>query len=62
MAALGCVEPSGKKKPISDQDEYWSLSEFGARLLARMRRRRLESLESLAKIEETAGKDAKSDA
>lgn len=61
MAALNCVEPSVKKKPVSDTDEYWSLSEFGAKLLARMRRRRLESLESLAKIEKAASKDAKSD-
>lgn len=62
LAALGCVEPSVKKKPISDVNEYWSLSAFGAKLLARMRRRRLESLESLAKIEKNAGKDATSDA
>jgi len=62
LAALDCVEPSGKKKSVSDTDEYWSLSEFGGKLLARMRRRRLESLESLTKIEKAAGKNAKSDA
>ena len=62
LASLDCVKPSGKQKPVSDKDEYWSLSEFGAKLLARMRRRRLESLESLTKIEKADGKDAKSDA
>lgn len=62
LAALGCVTPSSRVKPVTDKDEYWSLSEFGAKLLAQMRRRRLESLESLAKIEHTTGKDALSDA
>lgn len=61
LAALDCVRPSGKKKPVTDKDEYWSLSDFGAKLLARMRRRRLENLESLAKIDTPTGKDAKSD-
>ncbi len=62
LAALDCVAPSIRKKPVADKDEYWSLSEFGVKLLSQMRRRRLERLESLAKIESNAGKDAKSDA
>lgn len=61
LAALGCVAPSRKKKPITDKDEYWSLSDFGVKLLAQMRRRRLERLESLTKIESKVDKDAKSD-
>jgi hypothetical protein len=62
LAALNCVEPSNRKKPIADKDEYWSLSEFGVKLLSQMRRRRLERLESLAKIEQKNAKDAKNDA
>lgn len=50
FAALGCVEPSKRRKPISDKDEYWALSEFGLQLLAEMRRRRLNKIESLSKI------------
>lgn len=61
LAALGCVVPSNRKKPVSDTDEYWSLGDFGAKLLALMRRRRLERLESLAKLETVADKDTKSD-
>jgi hypothetical protein len=61
LAALDCVEPSSKKKPVADKEEYWSLSEFGARLLSQMRRRRLEHLESLTKLESPSGKDSKSD-
>jgi hypothetical protein len=62
LAALSCVEPSNRKKPVADKDEYWSLSELGARLLAQMRRRRLERLESLTKIEQKNSKDEKNDA
>jgi hypothetical protein len=62
LAALSCVTPSSKGKPVSDKGEYWCLSDFGAKLLAQMRRRRLEHIESLAKIEQTTGKDAKTDA
>jgi hypothetical protein len=61
LAALGCVVPSSKKKPLADQEEYWSLAEFGVKLLSQMRRRRLERLESLAKLEKSSGKDSKSD-
>ena len=61
LAALDCARPSDRKKPVADKGEYWSLSDFGAKLLAQMRRRRLERLESLAKIESSTGKDAKSD-
>jgi hypothetical protein len=62
LAALGCVEPSNKRKPVSDKEEYWSLSEFGTKLLAQMRRRRLERLESLMKIEHKVDIDVKTDA
>jgi hypothetical protein len=60
LSALGCVEPSSRKKPVADTEEYWSLSEFGSSLLAQMRRRRLESVESLAQIGTTAT-DVRSD-
>jgi hypothetical protein len=45
FAALECVAPSKKKKPISDTNEYWSLTELGKELLGHMRRRRLEQVE-----------------
>lgn len=62
LAALNCVQPSTRQKPVTDKEEYWSLSEFGAKLLAQMRRRRLERIESLAKIEQRQAKDSKTDA
>ena len=62
LAALNCVEPSSKKKSVADKEEYWSLSEFGIKLLAQMRRRRLEQLESLVKIEHSSEKISKNDA
>jgi hypothetical protein len=62
LAALECVEPSTRRKPVSDKDEYWALSAFGAQLLAQMRRRRLERVESLTKIEHKADKDTTTDA
>ncbi|MGG6463216.1 DUF4062 domain-containing protein [Solilutibacter silvestris] len=52
LAALECVEPSKRRKPVADNNEYWSLTTFGAELLAEMRRRRLNKLESLGKLEE----------
>jgi hypothetical protein len=45
---------------FSAADEYWRLTNFGAKLLALMRRRRLESVESLAKLEPVVT-DAKKD-
>lgn len=62
LAALDCVEPSTRKKSVTDKEEYWSLSAFGVKLLAQMRRRRLERIESLAKIEQKLAKDSKTDA
>lgn len=62
FAALGCVEPSKRRKPVGDQDEYWTLSPFGAELLAEMRRRRLEQTESLTKISGPVPSDKKRDA
>lgn len=62
LAALGCVAPSTRRKPVSDKDEYWTLSEFGAKLLSQMRRRRLDKIESLAKIAQPPSADSKSDA
>ena len=61
LAALECVEPSGKGKPVTDNDEYWSLSNFGAKLWAQMRRRRLDMVESLAKITPPPSADQKSE-
>jgi hypothetical protein len=51
FAALGCIVPSKRKKPVSDTNEYWCLGDFGIDLLAHMRKRRLERLEKLAKID-----------
>lgn len=62
LAALGCVEPSKKRKPVSDKEEYWSLSSFGISVLAEMRRRRLNKIESLTKISHAPSQKAKSDA
>lgn len=62
LAALGCVEPSKRRKPVSDKEEYWALSEFGAKLLAEMRRRRLNKVESLSKITPPPVANKKSDA
>jgi hypothetical protein len=62
LAALGSVVPSSKRKPVSDKEEYWALSEFGTKIMAQMRRRRLERLESLTKIEHKVDKDEKTDA
>lgn len=50
LAALGCVEPSKRRKPVADKEEYWALSATGMALLAEMRRRRLNGDESLARI------------
>ncbi len=61
LSALGCAEPSKRRKPVSDKDEYWSLSSFGIKLLSEMRRRRLNKIESLKKIE-TAPSSDKNDA
>jgi len=43
FAALNCIVPSKKKKPVADKNEYWALADLGAKMLAHMRRRRLES-------------------
>lgn len=50
FAALGCIVPSKRKKPITDTNEYWCLGDFGVELLAYMRRRRLEHLERSTKV------------
>lgn len=52
LAALGCVEPSKRRKPVADKEEYWALSTMGMSLLAEMRRRRLNNAETLTKINE----------
>ena len=62
LAALGCVEPSKRRKPVADKDEYWSLSHLGVLLLSEMRKRRLNKVESLSKISETHTPKDKSDA
>ncbi|KPZ16597.1 Uncharacterized protein ALO41_03773 [Pseudomonas amygdali pv. ulmi] len=43
FSAMGLVEPSAKKKPVSDANEYWTLSENGKEGLALIRRLSLES-------------------
>ncbi len=62
FAALGCMEPSRRRKPVSDKEEYWALSEFGVKLLSEMRRRRLNNVESLMKISDPPVSDKKRDA
>lgn len=51
FAALGCIVPSKRKKPVTDSNEYWCLGDFGVELLAYMRRRRLERLERSTKVQ-----------
>ncbi|PPT54898.1 DUF4062 domain-containing protein [Xanthomonas arboricola] len=62
LAALGCVEPSKRRKPVSDKEEYWSLSPLGFLILSEMRKRRLNKVENLSKIVETHPPKDKSDA
>lgn len=56
FAALKCIVPSKRQKPPSDSNEYWCLGDFGVELLAHMRRRRLEKVEQLARVDSTAAK------
>lgn len=42
FSTLGLVKPSGKKKPVADQSEYWTLTEKGKELLDATRRISLE--------------------
>ncbi|PZW41949.1 DUF4062 domain-containing protein [Pseudomonas sp. URMO17WK12:I2] len=56
FAALNCIVPSKRKKPVSDTNEYWTLGEFGVNMLAHMRRRRLANIESLSALETDADK------
>lgn len=42
FATLGLVRPSEKKKPVSDKNEYWTLTEKGKELLGVVRRVALE--------------------
>jgi len=62
LAALGCVEPSKRKKPVADKEEYWSLSPFGILMLSEMRKRRLNRVESLSKLSEAHAPKDKSNA
>jgi hypothetical protein len=50
FAALNCIIPSQRQKPVDDKKEYWCLGNFGIELLAYMRRRRLENVERQAKV------------
>lgn len=50
LAALNCVQPSSRAKPVADKDEYWCLSEFGMKVMSQIRRRRLEKIEHLKQI------------
>lgn len=43
FSTLGLVKPSTIKKPVSDKNEYWSLTEKGKELLGVIRRELLES-------------------
>ena len=42
FSTLGLVKPSGKKKPVSDKKEYWTLSEKGKEMLTIARRKTLK--------------------
>ena len=42
FSILGLVEPSSKKKPVSDKNEYWTLTEKGKELLGIVRRHLLK--------------------
>lgn len=42
FSTLGLVKPSEKKKPVSDKDEYWTLTEQGKATLSFIRLSRLE--------------------
>lgn len=59
LSALECVQPSSKKKPVSDNDEYWCLTEFGMKVMHQMRRRRLEKVENLKQIPPPPVEDGK---
>jgi hypothetical protein len=61
LSALGCVAPSEKEKPITDTNEYWSLTDFGRELFGHMRRRRLERVERSAIILASNGLSDKKD-
>ncbi|MDI6527189.1 DUF4062 domain-containing protein [Pseudomonas otitidis] len=51
FAALNCIVPSKRKKPVSDTNEYWTLGDFGVEMLSHMRRRRLSKVESLKELD-----------
>lgn len=38
---LDLITPSNKKHPVSDSNEYWSLTDLGKKLLAKVRKYRL---------------------
>lgn len=42
LAALGLVEPSTRKHPISDDEDYWCLTPLGKTIYSGLRRQRLE--------------------
>ncbi|WP_122847382.1 DUF4062 domain-containing protein [Pseudomonas viridiflava] len=42
LAAMDLIVPSRKKKPLTDKDEYWTLSDAGKESLALIRRTALE--------------------
>ncbi|OCH43721.1 DUF4062 domain-containing protein [Aliivibrio fischeri] len=42
LSALDLIQPSERKHPLSDKNEYWSLSEKGATVLKNLRRIQLE--------------------
>ncbi|GAA5442616.1 hypothetical protein Misp06_00790 [Microbulbifer sp. NBRC 101763] len=46
LSALELVSPSSKKKPITDMEEYWALSERGKEILNILRRMMLEETDS----------------
>ena len=41
FASLNLVEPSSKKHPVHDKDEYWTLSKFGKEVFSSLRKLRL---------------------
>jgi hypothetical protein len=43
LAALGLMEPSKKRHPIADTNDYWTLTEFGRQIYVAIRKARLEA-------------------
>jgi len=43
LAALELIEPSKKRHPIADKNDYWTLTDFGRQIYVAIRKARLEA-------------------